>query len=1000
MAGKPWEKYAGAASAAEAPAPVEEPAAQEAATPAQPWLKYASPGEPVSTSAPAPLFAQPTLAPPETGPVQGDQPADMLRHVASGLGEAAFGMLELPKTAVDLLSAGAETLFGEGGRVENWPGLLGTTVRVSKWLGETGPGQAVRETYGDVREFLAGEYVDPAEHPFIDAMRTALEWGAGGVVKAGAKGAQKGLQILGKETAAESAEKLAGSVAPDVILGASAAGGSLADRAFGGEGGTGELLGGLVGLVGAIRTGNVSGITPQQQSVLRLIDEHAENADLAKETLRELVEEATRTNNPELLTGTLADLTGDKGLYDIESLARQINPKFDQQVVRETAKRENMLVDEFVNEISASPGAAADAGRAATNIQEARLDRIRQAMKTRIGASDAEIEEAVSRIDRRITDVEARRSRASAAAAQRQAGVSQASARKANELSGMQRAADQIKEGAERRAATERTGLKVEGKRAARSQAFYKAWDDARQDFNSRYVKPLYDLFEKGSPVGTSPLKRGVVETLAKLSEEEIKALMAKYGNEIDGLMNLPPSADPRDVQLFMSRMKDAKRNAKETNSTGVEEVFLGRVLGAVDEILEQTNPAYAVANAAYRSMMQRFETGPVGEAYAKARARNRPETFAQNAFKTFEEGALVSREIAQTSVREIREQASEYIRARAVDEGVDQKFMRKYDEYLDNFPELKRQLQRVADANDVEAQALKEYEQRSKQIARDATLNEKEKAAEMVKLDARKRKLDDRLKKIRADQRKQREKYRAARDKREADLRAAEARVTKQAENDAIGQYVRNPRMVEGLIDKPQGVAVLSKLYRRLSREPGGGEGFKAQVRQALVNKYVTTRPDPSLPTGEAQAFRDTAFQNLRNVLPVLQDARLITEQQAGRMYKTVAKTASRDARKKAIAEFNDKPDTPANKLIPSILSAVSLQAAPVNSLLLGGALRRTFKDMLDQNLTAKELSAIEDYMMSPEKYLDAIEDADTINDMVNGIITRINAVAAATSE
>lgn len=858
---KPWEKYATPASQPQG----------------KPWERYAQKTpEEEETAA---NDVQPSAAAPADDPSLLTQ----ARHVAGGIPQAGFDILDLPSNMARIMQTGVDFLFGDEGLI---PELGGVTRAVPALRAIEAVATSRRPSelpvLSDAKELLAKETVTREQAPVADALRTAMEWGAGGLPRAGQK-------LAGKAV----------SLAPDLLMGGAAGAGQL----IGGD--TGEMVGGLLGVVAAIRSGDYSKLTRAEQNALDLVRNSADDADAAMSNLADAIERGE--------VGTLADLTRDPKLYDIEKAAAQVDPSLGRRIESRAALREAQGAD--LAEQTLGGTRAAEGQEVAQDIGFSRANRITEAAKARMAGDEAAAGADIARSE------------------------------------GVQQAAEEAAEVATRTADEAADAVVSRARPSQVSTQFSERLDEIEQGIRGELETPAWEAFRAGPDVAVQPLKTALDGYVKKLVPEEQKMLQRKYGkflrfiNEWDGT-----GVRPQSVQAVVSQMKDA---IAEAPRIGSPEKFLRDMASIIDETLENTSSLYESAKMTTQLRIQRGG----GDAMIRARRKAEPEQFIRKLGLADENGAVLLRRLNNINDPQAKALIGERLRALALREGVDEKFMIKYGDILEGFPDMRAQLDDVivknrqaleasADAN----KAMKEQEAYRKQVA-------KELKAKRDAIDARAKKLTDKT------------------------------------ENNLVGMYANAPaKTVKKLLNDPDGAPKLRRLFTSLRRQ-GGGEGFKASVRDELMQRYTKLNGDTGL-----REIMPTAYADFAKRRDGLVAAELLNPAEAERISVMLARRAGNAARKQAIAQALENPISELNRLMASGIAASIMGAAPGgHSLVMAGAVRRAVLAAMKRNIGNAELLGLEEFILNPEKFLQAAQTADSVPAAVDNIMTRINAVGQA---
>lgn len=865
---KPWERYSAGSAAA------------SSQSGAAPWEAYAPPEEEEEERIEAAPEPEPgsTLVLPEDQQIKENPEPDTLdkaRHVAGGVAQAGFDLLDMPANIADMWLAGSDYLYGEEGLIKGMDTArkIDPTYHVAQFLKDKKPSEM--QGGRQAKELLAKETVTREEAPLTDAMRTGLEWGAGGLYRAGQKLAGKAASML-----------------PDVIMGGAAGAGQL----VGGD--TGELAGGLVGLLLALRTGDFSKLTKAEQNALEAIAKNSDDPARAMKNLEQGIASGE--------IGSLADLTKDPTMFDIELALGASDARVARKLDDIAVLRENQTASRV--ESAVGGGQVDEALEVAGERVSGRVERIQDAAAVRGQAVEETAEAATERssaIQQAVEDV-ARMKGDRAAQAAKEAGSRARSAEVSTEFTENLQARD----------------------KALRAEMETPAWN----------------AFKEGPSVKPAPVKSEVNAYLDGLVKEERELLQRTYGRHLRQIDEWDDAGvPPQSVQAVLSQMKDSLNRAE---SFGSAEKFLNDITGAVDDALEDSNKLFAAAKQATRDRVKQTGGKQVGKTVRKAEA----EEVIRKLGLSNEKGAVMLRRLEDMNDPQAKSLIAEQMRVLANREGIDQKFMEKYADILDGFPEMRQQMRGVVRQND-EALAA----------ASDAKTAVKE-------------------------QEKYRKTVESQRKAAQTDLQKRADKLSKNTEKGLVGSFARAPKKtVKDLLASPDRIPQLTRLYQSM-RRLGGGDGFKGAVREGIMDRLTKVTPDGR--TVNPGAFGD--FEKMREGLVA---SGLLTGRQADEIATNLARqSGSTASRKSAIRAGIENPSSELQRLLSSGAAAATMQFTPGGqSLILAGAVRRAFMHLMKRKIGDKELRGMEDFILNPQKYLAAAKDAENINNAVDRIMTSV---------
>ena len=209
------------------------------------------------------------------------------KHIAKGLPATLLAVADLPNTITSIANpvvrkpfeAGADALGFDFPETNLIPSpLFGVIPKFSEMLPE-----------GFV-DAVAGEEFEREEAPIADTLRTGVEWGAGGIPNA-----------IRKIT-----------TRPDLFMAGGAMAGQALQDAFTGEAGvTGEVGGGVAGLLAALKKGRIDQIPRAVEDAYKFTRKNLDDPALALQKIKAAILRGEK--------GTLADLSQDQGAFNVEA---------------------------------------------------------------------------------------------------------------------------------------------------------------------------------------------------------------------------------------------------------------------------------------------------------------------------------------------------------------------------------------------------------------------------------------------------------------------------------------------------------------------------------------------------------------------------------------------------------------------------------------------------------------------------------------------------------
>ena len=496
---------------------------------------------------------------------------------------------------------------------------------------------------------LTGEEFPREAAPLVDSLRTMATWGAAAPVNM--------LRNI--------------SIKPDIYMGAGAAAGEYITDKMGGDSELGQLWG-VPALVAGLWRGK-AGTTPRETvKALKVIDDlSTTNKDWAGNVIPTIrtpppagadpwlssvtppppnqILETARAKVAAGERGTLADLTQDQGIANIEEAVSRMTPRGRERQAAVIAERQRQIADELRipfgtgNANLASEAAAADTAR-------------------QLGVIDTE----AARLAQEATDattVRAANGRAVAdsATARAQADAAELAAEQAAVLRNQARvpvATDKLPE----QTSTELYGLV----KAAENQLQATA-DDA------------WRAFDDSPPFNAKPVKASTDNVLDSLPPSDRAQFDKAYPNLLESL-DFPGAVTPTSMTTMV-----AKLNAAIDSAVGANGAYKGTLVNlrnSVQDTIETINPVYSEARRLTRNVYERFKEGPLGIArkVADPKKGNAPERYTTALKPGDIPGVESARKLGDAGVLGTPKSMFEHLKTLAeLSGGADRKFLTKY---------------------------------------------------------------------------------------------------------------------------------------------------------------------------------------------------------------------------------------------------------------------------------------------------------------------------------
>lgn len=675
-------------------------------------------------------------------------------------------------------------------------------------------------------------------------------------------------------TAAEWATPLPGGKVGKIdalIGGAAALGEQLYDDA-------GELIGGLGATLASLLRGKPKIDAPATEKAKEIILSEARKPDDLATVLRESLESGD--------TGTLAELTRDPGVFNIEAAAGKgtaLQARLDELSQARIDQEAGRVSQQLGGELPVRP-----------------LEDVQQLAGERVGGLEQAIAAQQARNTARgVEGVEAQLPQAEQALVQAQIEANQAA-----------RVVD--------------TPLKT----AEASEQLSGVYAREQQALKELETAPAWKKFDEGEEVTAKQFQDDIDKwSKENLTGTEARMLSQKFGSTLKHIFDVDGIIRPKEIQSIVSEIKRINNNA---SKPGGEFTSANKFLGDIGRRLEQSlenlpGDAYAKAREATRVEKTRFEPSRVG----KARGVDEARTFGERLMKGGSAGAEVGELILAAKSPEVTKAAETFFKSVAKTEGLNDAFMKNYDQLLDRFPELKGQLEKAKEAQDLltpRREAVTELPETIKKQAEDITKAKETKAKGLSES-------------------------------------VAKSQVGKLKAN---SETFLNKALTGSAED-------LTKVNKQLSRVEGGQEALKLAVKDRVLGKIVkSTGGDLQIPAKSVEEFNSVK----RNLI----DSGILTKDEVieieGRL-SNVAETGK--LRKASAVKRAQEAQTIADDVIASGLSIAALNNLPnsTNQLMLAGVVKRSISKLIKNETSDKEtMAALEAILKDPKKFFeDAIE-------------------------
>jgi hypothetical protein len=749
---------------------------------------------------------------------------DYAKSVGSGLAQAGMDVVDAPFAIGNILTQGTQDLMG----IAPQDRPIGKATLPSEYLKEV-------PVVGDVIRGGTARAIPKGQSGWADALRTGSEWGAGLLTNP--------------------AKKL-----PDILM----AGGAALGEAIGDD--TGEVIGGLTGMLQGAKRSRKAPKQPASTSdekAINFILENAEDPSIAIANLRKAQETGE--------VGSLAELTRDRGIFNVESAAQKgsvLKRKLDDI----TQQRGEQIIEEVGQPFGTGGDAPTIASARKTELQRPIIAKKEQAI--------AEGETLLPQAQAKVTQ-----------------------------------AKDQAQKAA--------SDVSVPAKPSQASKELSETYTASEKEFVTNTEKPAWKAFSDGKNLNVDDVKDILKTDLDELSKTEANILNQKFGSQISLVRDWDKTVAPDEVHTVVSQIKAINNNARQNNDFDNANRLLAKMGDSLETSLKQlgSKSAYDNAVSISKEKFARFTPSRVG----KERGKLEPETLGSRLLDQKEGGAVVGDLIKAADSPYITKKAENYIKSVAKRDGVDDAFLKGYDELLDRFPELKSQLQQVKKTQD--------------------NLAEAEKGALPKTIEAAKTKV-------------------------KADADKAASGLSKSVSNLQINKFKQDP--VKFLDNALKGSAEdLTKLNRQMGRVEGGKEALKASIKDRVINKITVDKSGKqTVPFG--------AIDEFSKVKNNLIESGVLTADEVADIDRALEKASISGLRKQAAVQKTNEAESAFADILSSAGAIAALGMLPAsNQLMLAGTIKRLFRRKLDSKTVNKNtIEALNDMVINPKRFLQGVSD------------------------
>lgn len=677
---------------------------------------------------------------------------------------------------------------------------------------------------------------------------------------------------------------------------------------------SGEALGNVTGnkyvgmageLIGAVTGGGISRAVANKVKGLvskffppeQLTDEVVENAvqaimlqaddpSKAKATFLKAVEDND--------AGTLADMMGDAGVFNVEATALKGSAAERAQVVAQTARDEQMV--QRAGGVIGEGDTAAVQGLAQSRQAEgrARINQGRYAEQARAGQTAEE---------------------ATTASTQR---VGQA----VDELTTAEQGLTKARE-----AALVTTPVSQQSKKLATT---YNIADEARY---KRDVQPLYDkLDDPNMPHVNTPQMDDFLESALKsLDKVDELPIRREFSDEIAAIKALGDTTHPKVMANIMSRIKQKGRDRTKDASNYQRQ--MDKMMSGFEALLVNTpvsGPTYRAAASAHKAHIERMR--PAGLGKARTATKKEGELLGSKLAMDLESGALTAQQILASNSPAVIKTFKDTMRSmanRANKNGTLDSFLRKHEELLDAFPDVRDDLANLNRVQD-------DVEGLSKQV--DNLVTQEVKVQEGIG--------------TALTQARQQATTRATTSKGRLSARLVQELADQP--NTTIDKVLRSENSVNDV----------NTLIKTVGRTPEGMQNLRKLITDRFMEGVTRSTDgviDPSI------------VKDFKKVRGTLEDTGLMRADELKALDQVFDMTRATSLRKAAGRPTNEQM-TRGQKLTTSAMAALSMKLLPGNSLIMAGAAKQWMKDQILKTPNPNIELALESMAKDPKRFAEAI--------------------------
>jgi hypothetical protein len=443
----------------------------------------------------------------------------------------------------------------------------------------------------------------------------------------------------------------------------------------------------------------------------------------------------------------------------------------------------------------------------------------------------------------------------------------------------------------------------------------------------SKQVQPLWDKFDAEpdiSMIGVSDIVEDMMSPLSKNHQRQINTV---FKNELEDIKNLEYTESANELHDIISSLKgsisEAAANGK---SVGAAKTFMGRITKQIEGHLEASTagPSYVAARKAESTLHKRFNEGGLGKTRKKVEDGR---LLASGLAKDFEAGAVTADYIRRSGSPAIIKQAQDTLRALANRDAKTPEelnaFLRKYDEILTEFPDVKTDLLDAQTAQGISANVGES----SKGVISQQTDNIK------VTEQGLSKSLDD--------------------------IKTTKANAKAKLQASILNKYAENATdTLDKILSDSAPLRQMEELIASVGKTSKSRESLKAAIGDRFLSKaaYKEGRLNPKL------------LDEFNKVKPQLE--KLMDADELEVIEYALKRTNTVGLRKSAAVQRAGNQTKEFKSLLASGVAAMAMNIIPGSSLIMAGAVRRVVKAQLAADPDPLVIKGLQEMVDNPERF------------------------------